>query len=162
MKKTRKVIFILVIIIVIGILVSKLIRNNSVDKNELMIREKLNKVKADAILKRFCMGGECSEYCEYYICYESNKLYEYTKTTEHPLTDTFEKNHTTYVLKEYSISKENLESLKQIIEGIIEKNKSSELNGIEYFNLEVNGETYEVGNSYYNTLAELLKEITIE
>ena len=66
-------------------------KDNAVDSNKVNIENKLATISADAIFYRRLLGGECSEYFEFHICYDALKVYEYEIFNYYPMVEPNEK-----------------------------------------------------------------------
>lgn len=134
--------------------------NNFVDSDKVEIENKLKSIQADAIIMCTFMGGDCSEEFEYHICYDSLKIYEYKIFSYHPMIDVSiqnpVENSDTYTLKEYDISKNQMEEIKQFI-AKEENNKKSEDKYNDY-KLKIGDETYYIED--HKTMHEILNKIS--
>lgn len=166
MKISRKIILSFGIILAIALigtiaylLVSKSTqKDNSVYEKKEIIEKKLNEIQADAIISKTYMGGECNEYVEYHICYNSNKIYKYEEFRYYALTDNINGGGSspTYKLFEYDVKKKKINELKKFIEKEIE-NENTNRNTSEDYMLKYNGKEYYILD--FTTISQLLDDI---
>lgn len=165
-KKTVIFIIFLLICIMIEFLIIVFVnksKSNAIidDENEnesISIDEEAKKIEelaktADAIVSVHHMGFECSSEDEYYIYYDSLKIYKIREDTSIPLGEKPTTKST--IEEECDVEKETMEELKQLLSQDLEPSESyNKIDKFSSYKIEINNQGYMT--NHFNDIEHLL------